>query len=1579
TYSDGFIVTGGANAELSLSPGALQFQEGENDKPVELTIRATGAGGITITSVSVEKSFPGGSSSTEPSESVNISVPGGGSSTVTRTANLSSFDRALALGGSQSGSMTLTYRVQGSDSYGNPVEAVADMPVTVSAGLPSGLQISGVEVELPPSPYYVGDQVQNARVVVQATGSGQITGDILIDGESDWTEDSSFSVQVDGETNFNIEGEIPTGDPGEHTVTASITSPVEASGEAAYTISDQTPPFPPTTLTIVPDVAELTNLDGEAVATSNQSSGYVEFSFTGTARMKLLSLENTEIEEVTVDELIVRYDNDNPTKAKIRGGTIEKEADEEETFVTTADGYLKVKKVRFEGQKSPATDHILVDAKLAIPKIGDRELMDIEGLVVKTEGVEAKSFSYTESDPKSFNAFGMDFRIHDVDGTSNALVIGKDEANDRYYFSLSGSIQMESKKGNKTKKETLTTFKDLTFFSDGAVDAVITFKKGFDLIPDKLEINKIKLKNIDDSWKLKLAGKLKKLPDPLDAMNGTEFEISFDKDGNASGGLVPLKELKDDKKGHKLGDNDESEWDLGIGTLDITYLEFVFEYEDGVFNKDYSEIRLGVDFYLALENEGGGEPDDDQRRVSFGELNANGDFEGGVRLNMEGEFDWHSPTNAEVLQNKQLTLPGLNLAMDAIAIQSEPEFGIALTGSIVMGMDGVSGGVEFENLILTVDGTISNLSDAIIGGQFEVADSLKVEVSEIDWSTTPTTLSFDSNETTGEGADQAPEKGEKQVAVESYLRLEGAQINVGDSEDPSLSGGFEEFTFYDPVEGGRSFVLRRARLETADVEIMADVEYSADLLTLAGSMTIPGDTIEAAVVGKFGRQDGEFTFGVFVAATGLNMAVAPGLFLDGIGGGLFINPVEDDVELVRSIAGFKRPELDGEITAKRPGGADNPGSFAMMLLGDFYIGEKNMLHGRSLLTLTANYLTLDLEASYAADTVEGVGYLAIGWDPGYAEGNIDFKMNYFEIYKGEGNLNFYVYGTDTWAVNGEFNTYMYNKKSGSGTSGSLFIGPPGMMVELSVKQGMDLKVISGSITYEGMFWYWNQPASSRFGLYAAVTAKGEILKIASGSASLEAALISMPELVIYAVGRVKLTVCKVEVFKGSMWVEAGMNGFDGGSGTKSAYDQMIEDARNMAGEMESAKDELMEDLHDAQLQLLQLTPEQLEAAGLALVESDSGQYEAIRQLYQGAEIDNWPNGLPPALELVRSNVFGPEAQQMAAVRSQLEDQQELIAAANAQLESLQENVIGNFEEYEDIILEDLPSVQELGQSGSPFGGYETRTVTVNGVTRTVRVGFDLDIEKAEQQVQDMYAIREDFAEYQEAFIQQSSIIDARLRKLDRILYIDQYNLSELNEAYTGQYQQINTYLQEYVDHQAEQMDYAQTRLDTVMSGVGSLKGSNTYSNYIEGLNAQVFESIPAAEAVSWTDIRDNLKDQLLVAGGETPQGVEENLDQISDKEHFVQRGVDLWWRIPIYGFTALRDGSEERLAELDSVFGESMRAFRQTWSRATTLVDQIYARKADLYALLHEMYDQLARYGSGDIAVFGDGNAAGFG
>ena len=89
-YSDGFlvleedeepeepdVVLSGAQAVLSASPSFLQFQEGVHEQDVAVTVRATGSGSMTITSLSLEKTLPNAGDSGPASEGPNLPVPAG--------------------------------------------------------------------------------------------------------------------------------------------------------------------------------------------------------------------------------------------------------------------------------------------------------------------------------------------------------------------------------------------------------------------------------------------------------------------------------------------------------------------------------------------------------------------------------------------------------------------------------------------------------------------------------------------------------------------------------------------------------------------------------------------------------------------------------------------------------------------------------------------------------------------------------------------------------------------------------------------------------------------------------------------------------------------------------------------------------------------------------------------------------------------------------------------------------------------------------------------------------------------------------------------------------------------------------------------------------------------------------------------------------------------------------------------------------------------------------------------------------------------------------------------------------------
>ena len=1564
----------GVSLSLSASPSSLSFSTGEENKTVTLTVVATGPGSVNLTRILESRVNSETGTENLPPEIISGTVSSGTSFNVSKVVHLSTAQRAAILSTS-SKSFSLSLTIEGTDSYGNPVSSSVTIPVQVTELPPPSLVINDVTITLPQSPYYIGDIIENAQVTINATGNGLVEGQVLIDDSTDWSDSPQFSVNVNNRTTFTINGNIPTTSAGDHTIKVEITSPVQFTKEKTYTVSDQTPPFPPQTLVLVKDVAVLKNLNGTAEATTvTGPNGYVEYNFTGTADMTLISLKNTEVKDVTVTNLIVRYDNSNPTKAKIRGGTVEKEV--EDGYITDfADGTLRIKKVSFTGQKSPATDFIRVDAKLYWKKIG-KELVDIGGFIVRTEGVEAKSVNIQESKPKTFNAFGLTFKLHNVDAKP-ALVFGKDEANDRYYFSMSGSISMKSKKGTTTKDETLTTFKGFSIYSDGDVTGTITITKKFDLIPNMVTLTKIKFQMENDNLKCKIKGNVHDLPAPLDDLPTTEFSIKFDKDGNVEGNITLLKELKKGNKGHGVGSNDSTEWDVGIGTIDITYLNLFIQYDEGTLNKDHSELQVGLDLYLNLKNQDGSNPTSDEKRISFGEINQNDDFTGGIRVNFDGDFTWNNPTNATIISNKKLDLTVITIMINALGVQSDP-FAIVFSGSILFDIDSIEGGISFENLVVGLDGVISNLSDSITGGNLSIMEMVQVEVGDINWSMEETDLTFKENQTQGEGENQSPQTGDKTVRVENYFQLLNASMSIGDGEGSTImSGGFKEFTIYKPVNGSRSFVLKEANLSVSEIELHADVEYSQDLLLFAGSLIMPGPegNIEAIACGKFGVQNNKPTMGIFIAAAGLNIPIGPGVFLNEVGGGFFLNPIQEDILMVRNMAHFERPELNDSIEEMRPGGADNPGSYALMLLGGVYVSSPDVMNGRALATLTSNYFNLDAEVELTQGLLKGTAYFAIGWNPSYAEGAVDVKMNYIDLITGTGSLDFYAYGSDAWGVMGNFNVALLGQDL---ATGSVFVGNPGFMLEASVTSGVDLKIVSGSYTIGGMFWYYRTPDPDTFGAYGKVSAEGEFLEgLLSAKASLEGALMAVPSFVFYSVGSVKFKVCYVTVYKGSLWIAVSSSGFDGGKGRNEQYDGYIEEARNMANDLKNARDELEGELEQAKADLAKLNDEQRTAAGLALVERSGILGALVKDVFRQNEDMRWGSALPPKLQMIHAQLFGNKQQSLVHIRNELSELDKEIQNKIADINNFQPSVVDELKDYEELIVGELPSVREVGTLRDPFKGMQTKVVKDrNGHNITITIGFQIDENEAQSQRDKLNNLREDFAKYQDEFIKQAGIIDGSLQRLDEILFMNNGNLNQLVEKYAGTYHKMSEYINKYVAYLVANKNQAEWSLGYIQEGVTP----EQIESIMEDKARELLNEGKEDELNYWIDRRLNLISVLVQAGGVEGYNPPENITSESDPiELFKITGREIWWEIPTRGFQASAEISEQRRTAAISTFKQNAFTFNQKWVAASNTIDKVYQKKADLYNLLYEIYDELATYGSGMIGILDSGNACGFG
>ena len=1556
---------------LSAAPSSLDFPSGVTSRPIDVEVTAAGSGSITLTSITEERTYPVWGTEEEDTDSVSRTLFSGLPETLSRTVEMSPYHRTKALGSSTQGSFTLTYTVEGIDSRGLTVSETIDIPVTVSEAQPSTLTIGSLSVEIPSGPSYEGEQIYG-QIEIIASGSGTVQGEVTVDGQTSWTANPAFTANVQNTTTIDIPSPFPTTDLGTHTVRVELTSPQPLAAEAQYTVvSEGESPFTPDSIVLIPQTAELTDLIGDAVVTTNTNAGYEEYIFTGTATLNILSMGGIQLPAAEVQNLVIRYYDTDPGTAHILGGTVETEAPQTDPagLFSAAGNHLVVRSVSFHGSPNlnTPTEYLTADTMLRWDELG-RELFMIEEMKIGAAGIAAATYSPNDY----FDLFGKRFAIEDSSG-SPGLEIVRDDPNSRLGFVMAGELSWEEKTGTSTSTRTLSPFEGLTLYSDGTVDAEL-FLQPFDIITDKARVHRLSLSRDNGDLICTMAGSVSGIDFPLDNIV-QDFTLTFDTDGNLIGDTEVVNEFTGNR-GLQADNTDPSEWQHEIAVLDLTYLEpdFFFQ-QGGVLNKDVSALNIGVDVYFDLRGMGG-DITPEERRIAFGEAGSSGDLENGIIVDCNGDVTWPAIDPA-LFENKIFDVTSsFSLKIETFALNTQASFLFNMGGQIIVDLPKVDGGAEFQDLEISLDGSVAKGSNEAIEGQFDLMDIVQITVGDVDWGG-PDTIDFQTDETTGDGENRSLSKGTKQVEVESYFRLAGAEIQVGSIDekgDGLISGQFDSMTVFKPVNGNKSFVLKNVEADFSEIKLKnTDIEYLSSFLRVSGSVKIVPKDITADLVGKCGTENNKPTMGLFVAVRGLEMNVYPNVFLDEVGGGFFYNPSQDDLALVRKIARFGEPAptlVDG-LDQMYPEGAGEPGSFALILLGGLYISDKDIMQGRAMFTLTSNYVELQAEVTALYDVLEGEAYLTISWDPGYALGYVKVDLDVLKILTGSGEIDFYVFSANTWGISGAYNIALLGQDV---ATGSLFLGPPGFMVSSKNQQSLDIGIVSGGFSMESMFWYHvKQGESNTWGAWGKSEIWGELLwGLVSGRAGLEGALIGAPRYVVYLVGHLRVEVCYVEVFNGSLWVSVGMDGIDGGKGRNEAYDSLIEEARNMASEMNAAKEDLEGQLSEAQLALVGLDEAQQQAAGAALVERAGIAGGLIELIFSYNELDYWGSGLPSPLRDIHTELFGPGQDELVEGRTELNSMRNTINNDVQSLQTYQEDVVTNLDGYQPLIVEELPSIEELGSLSNPFMGMQTQVVNVGGENREVTVGFRINEAREENQQDTLANVRESFSVYQEAFIEQAGIIDAKLQKIDGILFGDEDNLRFLNEHYADIYFRMGTFTDSFIRFMEENQSYAADALPLFeVSGIEDIIRGHLQTK------AQELAAVNPNQLQNWNEDREDLIQVLIdQGGGEYVPPTETS--GLTPEQVFVEQGMEIWYHIPKAGFQYSQNFSPSRQQQAISSFKTGSTDVIPAWGHATELADMVYDRKADLYDILWEIYDQLANYGSGRIAVTGEGNAAGF-
>ena len=750
----------GGTVSLSARPSSLRFASDESEASVTLSVAAGGAGEVELTSIREDRTYPGWGEKTGSAERLDLTVAGGFALTVRRTVSLSALDRAKALGSATEGSFTVTYFVQGRDTWGNPVSASLDVPVEVSGGMRSSLAVQGVSVELPASPYYLGESVVGSQITVEASGSGTVTGQVKVDDSLDWSGEPSFAVSIAGTTTFPIPGALPVEEPGLHTVRVELTSPKELSCESVYEVSASEAPFPPQTLTLVPGVAELADFgEGEATVTDDGNGGLV-YTVNASASLRLLSLDGQVVPGAVVNGLEVRYPAGDAQAAEIVAGTVVAEGGDE-ALASFADGYLELNRIAFDrAQDSP---QLTARATVTVPQLG-ADVAIVEGVAIGEAGVEVGAYPWEQAVPLDFEAFGFEFGLDAVEGY---------EADARYAFSLSGGVGWQQNTAGDVATHEILDFSGLTFFSDGSMEGALGVSQPYELVPGVLTVTHAGLALEDGELSFALGGSLGGLPEPLDVME-TAFTLVFDTGGNVESGIVLVDELTTGERGK--GGDDESEWgdEFPIATLDVTYLAIDLIVSGGVLHRGQSRVQVGVDVYLDLLS-GDDEASD---RIGFGSISGENGFTDGLEISFDGDVHWPAPdAQVNLVSGKSLDYGPVTATLDNLALCFDDGFAFVFSGSFGLAIEQIEGAISFTDLEVSLSG-VKGAPD-IAQTQLAIMDFVAVSVGEVAWGSGE--IAFYEDQTSGEGVDRTPARSEEPVTitVDNYFRIDGAEINIG--------------------------------------------------------------------------------------------------------------------------------------------------------------------------------------------------------------------------------------------------------------------------------------------------------------------------------------------------------------------------------------------------------------------------------------------------------------------------------------------------------------------------------------------------------------------------------------------------------------------------------------------------------------------------------------------------------------------------------------------------------------------------------------------------------------------------------
>ncbi|GEM_PF-3556754 len=1169
-----------------------------------------------------------------------------------------------------------------------------------------------------------------------------------------------------------------------------------------------------------------------------------------------------------------------------------------------------------------------VNTLLKIPSFGENFAVEVRGLKIsKNNGLHMPEITFNNpSDFLHFNLFTMQFDVSQLgffyDTASGKKVFGVE---------LGGNIHF---------MDNVSSFTGLKIGTDGSfsIAGASLLSSPIDIIPQRLSLKTLDFK--DDSLK---ASFLVTPPEPL---NSTPSQVDFfiAPNGQVGGGgtIVLLDEQ------HGKGNGDATEWTFWKGTLDLVYLNLDLQLN----HLADSKVQINGDLWL----------NNDRLELGYKE---GGVVHPGIQMTFDGHVNF---SNYRLVGTPKFDLEVLKFNLTNLTSLPGDHFGLSLSGDVALDISSATSTLAFNNLEVSATGGMPNFASSITSGSITIGGVFSFAVTNFEYKPNGGDVQISSGTmpTASSNGTQTP----KTIHADSYLQL-GVSMSMGSS----FSGGVDRFLLF-KKDGSPNIIIDNLHLSIQDVVSgsldMQYMSYGSNFKFLAaGQISIP-PSISLTTIGLFEKENGKLRFGIFATAElpGPGIVLFPGISLAKVGGGFFYNPKQEYLDMV-----VHKTDLASDPILSELPKLNGEAKFAVMLYAGVVIMDKSVVSGTTLITITDQYINFAGRVSMMnlKDKVQGGFKLTARFDQFYIDGIIFAKVK-IGVVKGNGQMQFKI-AEDQWYVKGKFEATVINPKFLKAES-KFFIGNPGFMFQASSHSGFDFWIVSVNTTVSGMVWMkWQEPRE--FGAYFTYGAKAEVLMgLASISAEVKAILIVTDHYVLYGEADGSVCVCwGLKCWDGSIWVKVSNVDpkFDGGFGSDPEMSEKINDAENMADDMENAAKEAESDMQNELIEKTQLTQDQVERAGLNLYANNPKQ---IGTGWRAMENNN--GGLQSSENNSLYNYINNYMQYPSNLSSTPNILVQLLAVEKSALQDA-ENIAQQVSQVIDVAMESMPPVDQMLNQYEMDSPVEQFSDSVNVVTYTdaeghphqsfsVQPALAIDQQKVNEHKNRAAEMEQTRQHILAQIYARILVLNRYLNKIDAILNAKGNNsINAMSEKYQLAREKLERYF--YVNHQFiySLHSWAQGK----MSGIN---GEGMFiRNFLNNKNNRL-STVEALKQLAKARAR-SLADVIYPGAPSKADGVyqnlEANIDQIEDATGLrticFNLGNNLWYDVPKSGLTMLATQFDSAVVANVHNQNDQVGALEARQVQITQVLDHIYDMRISYAQALYDLTDRYLYWQLGGV------------